>query len=799
MQTKGVNAVALLLLLLLFALLVLGSRPISLTSDEPAHLVAGYSTLTRWTKAFWFLPQHGHPPLLNVLSALVFYIGKPDIPLEKLNGWPLWFSDYVFAFIPYLEPVEQTEFVIRIPTVLFTMVLGALVFRWGKELWGKVAGLLALLVLVFDPLLLAHGRLATTDVGTVALGTAVLYLIWRWAEKPSWRLTWLLGLLCGLTMLSKGSGIFWTLTAGLVAVGMAVYRRSRALSPLLLLQGICVGLLGLLIVWAGHGFTWGTVWGGLPISLPAPAYWSGIISQARSVEKRWFFALGIRGHSGWWWYFPMAFLIKNPLPLLIGLTVGLWTMLRRPFSFPRLLALGLFPLIYAIAAIRSGMNIGYRHILPVHPVIYLLVGAGIWYGILRPPRHWWQYGCALALGLWYVTGTVRMFGYEIAYFNELIGGPRNGHHYLVDSNIDWGQGYKALNDYLKKHPGADLQLSPCFLNIDPDQYGISYKSLSPDRGGSALVSPFHPPPGRYAISITTLQRGWPEDPDMYIWFRQVRPTAEIGYSFFLYDVETAPLRWLAQCFTPAAPLSDSLIERGFGPQNLRRVYFDCTSGWIYPFGGAQPGVYSLHYDLLEGRRRMFPSMLLSAPRPRDPFIIRHLSGARLSVDMNRYTPDYPAFVLYEQENVIQTPVLRSVVAAPAGTVPGPGVSAVSTPVTLVGPLTFLGINVTWEDSGVDVETWWQVTQAPGQRPFSIMGHLLTAQGEVLGIADGLGVPREMLEPGDILVQRHRFDSVAADTALWLRTGAYWLDSMERWPAAGVPQADAIFVSLETSP
>ncbi len=36
--------------------------------------------------------------------------------------------------------VEQTEFVIRLPTILLTMVLGALVFRWGKELWGKTAG-----------------------------------------------------------------------------------------------------------------------------------------------------------------------------------------------------------------------------------------------------------------------------------------------------------------------------------------------------------------------------------------------------------------------------------------------------------------------------------------------------------------------------------------------------------------------------------------------------------------------------------------------------------------------------------
>ncbi len=747
MPVGRTRTIAVLLLLVLFGLLVLGTRPISLTSDEPAHLVAGYSILTRGAKAFWLLPQHGHPPLLNVLNALGFYIGKPDIPLEELDGWPLWFSDYVFAFIPYLAPVEQTEFVIRLPTILLTMVLGALVFRWGKELWGKTAGLLALLVLLFDPLLLAHGRLATTDVGTVTLGTSVLYLAWRWTERPSWRLVGPIGLLCGLTMLAKGSGVFWTLTVGLIVVGTAICQRSRKSAFSLILQGICIGLLGLLIVWAGHAFTWGIVREDFPISLPAPDYWNGIISQARSVEKRWVFALEMRTHGGWWWYFPMAFLIKNPIPLIIGLMIGLLIVSRHPFSRPRCLALGIFPIIYTIAAIRSGLNIGYRHMLPVHPLIYLVTGAGVWYGVVRPLRRWWRWGCALVLGMWYVVGTLRMFGYEIAYFNELIGGPRNGHRYLIDSNIDWGEGHKALRDYLNEHPGETIQLSRDFLNIDPEQYGISYRPLPPDRKGSVLQAPLHPLPGRYVISITILQRGWPEDPDAYVWFRQIKPTAEIGYSFFLYDVNPPALQWIAQCAVPVAPLPDPVIAHGFGTQNLRRVDFDCTSGWIYPSGGTQPGVYSFHHDLLKARRRTFPSLLPAPPELRDPFIVRRLSRARLSVDMNRYTPDHPAFVLYEQEHAPDIPALRSAVVFPADAVPNSEATSISAPIALKGPLTFLGAAAFRDDSGLDVETWWQVTAGPITRPLSIMGHLLTGAGDLIGQNDGLGVSPVLWQPG----------------------------------------------------
>ncbi len=52
MPVGRTRTIAVLLLLVLFGLLVLGTRPISLTSDEPAHLVAGYSILTRGAKAF---------------------------------------------------------------------------------------------------------------------------------------------------------------------------------------------------------------------------------------------------------------------------------------------------------------------------------------------------------------------------------------------------------------------------------------------------------------------------------------------------------------------------------------------------------------------------------------------------------------------------------------------------------------------------------------------------------------------------------------------------------------------------
>jgi hypothetical protein len=107
----------LLLLLYCFGVLVFGSRALSLTSDEPAHITVGYALLARGRTAFWLLAQHGHPPLLNILEALLVYLEKPAIPLEHLDGWPLWMTNYVRAFVPYLMPMERTEVVSRMPII----------------------------------------------------------------------------------------------------------------------------------------------------------------------------------------------------------------------------------------------------------------------------------------------------------------------------------------------------------------------------------------------------------------------------------------------------------------------------------------------------------------------------------------------------------------------------------------------------------------------------------------------------------------------------------------------------------
>ncbi len=757
-------------LIVLFALLTLGAVRTTVTADEPTYVASGYGLLARGRAVYPLLTQRGYTPLLIATEALPLYLANPRIPVEQLAGWPNDYTAFAQAFRPYLL-APRMLLLARLPIIFLTLILAAVVFRWGKDLWGTKAGLLALGVAVFDPLLLAHGRLANSDAGTVALGTAALYATWRWRQKPAWRWALVTGVLLGLTMLSKASGVLWVAGSGLMVLMTILQQRRERRTLRRLGQWLVAGGVSLLILWAGYGFEWGIV-RSFPLPVPAPTHWENLLYLNRYAEE--YFALGLRKPGGWWWYFPAAFLIKNPLPMLIGLAIGLIVLLRRSATRSDVLILGLFPLLYTCAAILEGLNLGYRFMLPIHPFLYLVIGGGLalW---MAQARRWalrpgWVVG---TLGLWYVIATVRVFPYEIAYFNELVGGSDGGYRYLSDSNVDWGQASDVLQSYLQEHPETRYQ-SP--------------------------AAKFHPAPGRYIVGASRLQGLGLSDPDTYEWFRHLEPQAILAHSTLVYDVPPDELNWVAQCEQPAPPLDDAAIAQGTGWDDLRLLTFDCTQTWVYPDDAASTGIYALHHALFAEPRLCLPSFRVCPPAPLDPFLARHLTQARLSFEQRTNRDELPAFALYEAtEGSAVLPSSAAVYAAPTG-IPSSDLTAAQPlplPVRLKGPLALLGATVYPDNGTLEVETWWQVTDSPIERPFSIMGHLVSADGQTVEAVDGLGVSPAALAVGDVIVQRHRFSRPSTATGLSFLTGAYWSDTLERWEVESVPNTDSLLVPLDT--
>jgi hypothetical protein len=761
-------------LLALFTQLALTSPHQSLTADEPVYIAAGYAYLP--TGDLRLQPAVQHPPLMNVLEAWPLLL-RPDAPdVRSVAGWgEATLSRFIVALIPRLGPVQATAFATRVPVMWVAVLLAACVYRWATD-WGKhTAGLLALGLCAFDPNLIAHGSLATTDLGVTAFTFIALYGLMRFLRRPTWPMFLLSGIGLGLAMSAKSSGIL--LVAAFALTILAKVRRPIRLMAYL--GGLI--MLACLVVWAVMGFEVRTP-PGWSVSLPAATYWLQVADLVhKSAGGQTAFLMGQISQHGWRAYYPLAFALKTPLPILILLAISLgWHVASGKWKVQveRRLALGSFPVLYGASALFSSFNTGYRFLLPVLPFVFVFIGEQISSLQSQIPNtkfqvRSWRFGIGylafVALGLWYLIGAVRIFPHDLAYFNELAGGPDNGYHFLVDSNLDWGQSLIDLKAYLDQHGISQANVSQ-YTYTDLAWYGISYSALAPLRGAPPVFpSRFDPAPGVYVIGATTLQGVMMAEPDNYEWFRHRQPTARLGHALFVYDVQPRAQvpTWVAQCTTPVAPLDAETIAEGFGRADLRLAYFDCTQSWLLPGGGQSPGWYVLHRD---------------APLTHEGFVNQWLGGTRSSYEQ-RTNRASPAFAIYEYEQSAG-PLEASCSAAP---------------VAMDGPLSFRGYaakSSARPGDTVEVETCWQVTGLP-QRPLSLMLHLVAPDGKRI-VADGLGVPIEQWQVGDIIVQRHsiKISPDAPAGNYQLLTGAYWLDTLERWPilSSSQPGTDTLTLS-----
>jgi len=796
---------ATLLLGLLFVQAMTAIPRLSITFDEDVHISTGYAILRTGDLRL----VEDHPPLLEMWMSwpllLSSQVPEPeDVPTWGLGDRRLFVRNETWGALP----IDGWVIPPRIPNIWLALLLGAFLFRWSSDWFGRRAGLLALALFAFSPNILAHSALANLDLGVSALMFITMYGVQRILRRSTWPVLVLTGLSLGLAMAAKISAvILLPISVGLMILWGLIHRRKisqrMCFIRLIVNLGIYLGV-AFLTLWAVHLFQVAP----LPdssIPLPAPTYWNALIRVARHVSGGDLtYLLGETYRGGRWYYFPVVFVLKTPIPTLLLLGAALWVAWRRPRQWKREIVLASVPVSYLIISLSGSINLGYRHILPIHPFLYLFVARlAAPFPRLRPDvsRLTSQISrfALYALLLWQVVGTLLVWPFHLTYFNEIVGGPRNGYRYLADSNVDWGQGLKALRDYLDERAWPDVKLSSFTFFIRPELYGVEAAPLPPlPEAPAVLPNRFNPDPGIYVISASTLRGIQLTDAEMYNWFWHREPDDVVANALLVYHVPEPHPRptWLAQCTAPAAPLARQDVKEGLGRDvdDLRLAYFDCTQGWLYPDGGESVGWYALHRETVTSS---------------DPFVARQSSLARLSFEQ-RAPRDTPPLTIFEWASTPTQLVPASVETAwvaPAEWSPqqvmdeGTPVAARSAaPVRLDGPLAFLGYETLSTGEALTLLTWWQVEEgeAPPPRPFSLMGHLLDAQGQPIAVGDGLGVPLDQLRAGDVLVQRHELTSPkdVAPGTYWLQTGVYWLDTLERWPVrvAGIAAGDRIVLT-----
>jgi hypothetical protein len=595
MRNSSVLRLSVLLLLLVLCIQILSSvRTTSPTFDEPYHIVRSYVYLKTGDSAL--VARGGHPPLANMLSVLPLLLRSDILLPPHQPGWPdvtsfkdlFRVADQVFWRLG--NNTESIVFWARLPMLLISALLAVLVSFWAKRLHGplagplasrsvelsasRTAGISALLLYTFNPNILAHSSVVTTDMGATVFIFVSIYCLWRFCQRPSWCRLILTGILFGLAQATKFSALFlapiffvllavWALGAGRPDLPFVLPAQSRVsgrpgLQRVYITLALCfvIFVVGFVVLWGVYAFEVGPLLphedshplldrfipGNSPsiqrvvyalaekLPVPAPAYFADLAwlrSYTRAGHPA--FLMGRYAVRGWWFYFPIAFAIKTPIPLLILLAVAAYYSLRHREQLRKEYFLLVPMAVFFLASMFSPIDIGYRNILPVLPLAFVYVSKVPAYtvGAVRGRAAPWGRPAVALLCAWYVIGTVALSPHYLAYFNEFAGGPANGYRYLVDSNLDWGQDLKNLKKHMDGEGIQQVYLN-YFGTADPAYYGVDF-----------LPMPDHPPaaddpPAYYAISATSLQGVYAGGKTLAHWLAEYQPVGRVGYSIFVY-------------------------------------------------------------------------------------------------------------------------------------------------------------------------------------------------------------------------------------------------------------------------
>lgn len=519
-----------------------GLRNDSATMDEQNHIARGFA----YVKTGSLKVNRMHPPLVDIINAIPLVLdGGVKMPFDS-HGWLTGNLDE-FATDLLWKTNDGPSMVgkARIPSMILAILLGLVVFLWANEMFGPISGLTALTLCAFCPNLIAHGHLATNDIGCACFTVLTAYTFWRFLQEPNWKRAVIAALSLGFALTSKFSALFLLASFPLMFAADWYFKESRLRDFKRLKQILLMSTVGLVIVVAAIWCVYGLKPWALSLNnsgASTPSYFTGIREVLQRIERgNPTFMLGQYSSDGWWYFFPFVFLVKTPIPTLILSIVGIVLMLKAR-SWSNLLFLTIPMMVYFAISLFGSLDIGYRHLLPMLPLLYIAAARAAPAALKLKSLSMLAVSALLT---WLIVGTIIVSPHYLAYFNEFAGGPSNGFRVLVDSNLDWGQDLIGLRDYMDKAGISSVKLS-YFGSALPESYGIKYEPLiSFPRHMYAskhdLLEVKRPLDGVYAISATDLQDVMFPGHNFFEWFRYREPDAVIGHSIFVYKVGSSAL------------------------------------------------------------------------------------------------------------------------------------------------------------------------------------------------------------------------------------------------------------------
>jgi hypothetical protein len=543
-------AIALVLSVLQAGLLAHTAWDKSDTADEPSYIVGG---MFQWVWGDYLENCHA-PPLPRWAYAAALRVVDPALftVWAESNRWTAPHPLYTRS----TSELRRNLFATRLTTVLVTVAGGLFLWHAALLAFGWRAALVTHALWCFSPTVLAHGSLATLDAWATSMLCAAIWCTVRLWQAPT-LLRWLaLGAMLGLAGGSKVTSLAFAPVA--IAIGLLARRRQDGAPQRPALVGLALTFLGFVaVLWTLYGFRFGIVDAAAPCGttrgvwdvrvgpVPFPLWFEGALLQYRRGQVGFHnYLFGEVKRTGWWWFYLAVLALKTTIgeQLLAALAVVMRRRMRLPGGALVDLALLVCPVMLLVVMSTGETQGGARYILPAFAFAMLWLGRVV--GALTGKARALA-GVLLAAS---IAESLAVHPHHLMFFNQWIGGPRNGPFYLIQGD-DWGQDQRRLAEW--QHENKVHRLFYSYYVGQPEAWGIVYRR-----------PPCEPKfAGRYALHAAEVHRPKRVAPGCFDWLTVDPPDERIGWSIYLYNVPPARLQRLKEQPPPAHPFWRSAPPR----------------------------------------------------------------------------------------------------------------------------------------------------------------------------------------------------------------------------------------------
>lgn len=470
------------------------------------------------------------------------YLYDSNMPVTALNALPLDIASRMEAR-NVLHPLSggANLIMVRLVTVLASLVLGLLVYLWAYDLYGQAPALASCLLCALSPNLIAHGTLATTDMYHALGVVGSLFFFRRFLLQPTTGRAFISALVLAVAQITKPFAlVLYVIVAMFLTCG--VLRRTgppsltkKQVIAFTAMAVVCfVAVLNVAFSFDGtlkplnyflrahphleaavrNRFQRLPIVAQLPLPVPYPFVQGLYMAKYDEQGGRTFGNIYLLGETrdttnpavhGFKSYYLVAYFYKEPIALQILFLWGLvWAWRNRPPA-DFLLGEGLLLLSVGVLVVwlslLSKAQVGIRHILPALAIETIIAGAAFSNFKSKP---WTQKALLGGLVLWLAASIASYYPQMIPYMNEWVRDRRFAYRILADSNLDWGQDQAIVDGFLREHPDV-------------------------------VLDPPGPLAGRVLVRANRLTGIYRWDSAAYLTQHYV-PIAQVGYAHFLFSI-----------------------------------------------------------------------------------------------------------------------------------------------------------------------------------------------------------------------------------------------------------------------